>query len=400
MTTLHPHRPTRRTLIAGAAGAGLTATLGRARAQGAKLKIGMITTLSGPGGYLGQEIRDGFQLAMDMAGGTLGGAPVQLMVEDDAFKPAQAKQIADRFYQNEGIRLFTGIVFSNVLAATVPDLLDQDAVYVSPNAAPSTMSGKDCNKNYYVVSWNNDSLHEAGGANANRLGYKRMMLLAANYQAGKDALTGFKRTYKGEVIKEVYTRLDQTDYATEMAEIRDAKPDAVYQFHPGGLGIAFLRQYQQAGLLGTVPMTVSEPGMDGTIMGALGDAAVGVTVASHWCADFDNAANRIFVDGFTKAFKRVPTTYASQGYDTALAIGAALKGMGGAFSGPAAFRTAMLPAKFDSVRGAFAFGANQSPIEDWYGLEVERGPDGKPVLRTKVKILTQYGDAYAAQCKL
>lgn len=390
----------RRHALAMPAAAGLAAALARpVRAQGAKLKIGMITTLSGPGGYLGQEIRDGFQLAIDREGGSLGGAPVQLLVEDDAFKPAQAKQIADRFYQNEGIRLFTGIVFSNVLAAAVPDLLD-DAVYVSPNAAPSTFSGKDCNRNYYVVSWNNDSLHEAGGANASRLGFKRMVLLAANYQAGKDALTGFKRMYKGEVVQEIYTRLDQTDYATEMAQIRDAKPDAVYQFHPGGLGIAFLRQYQQAGLLGTIPMTVSEPGMDGTIMNALGDAAIGVTVASHWCADFDNAANRTFVDAFTKAYKRVPTTYASQGYDTALAIAAALKGMGGKFAGPEAFRTAMLPAKFDSTRGYFAFGNNQSPIEDWYGLEVERGPDGKPLLRTKVKILTRYGDAYSAQCKL
>jgi branched-chain amino acid transport system substrate-binding protein len=206
--------------------------------------------------------------------------------------------------------------------------------------------------------------------------------------------------YKGEVVKEIYTRLDQTDYASEMAEIRAANPDAVYQFHPGGLGIAFLRQYQQAGLLGKIPMTVAEPGMDETIMNALGDAAVGVTVASHWCADFDNAANHIFVDGFTKAYKRVPTTYASQGYDTALAIAAALKGTGGKFTGPDGFRTAMLAAKFDSVRGFFAFGNNQSPIQDWYGLEVERGANGKPVLRTKVKILTHYGDAYSAQCKL
>ena len=303
---------TRRGVLAASGAVGLTAGLaGRARAQNAKLKIGMITTLSGPGGYLRQEIRDGFQLAIDNEGGSLGGAPVQLLVEDDAFKPAQAKQIADRFFQNEGIRLFTGIVFSNVLAAAVPDLLDGDAVYVSPNAGPSNFTGKDCNRNYYVVSWSNDSLHEAGGANANRLGFKRVVLLAANYQAGKDALAGFKRTFKGEVLKEIYTRLDQTDYGTEMAQIRDAKPDAVYQFHPGGLGIAFLRQYQQAGLLGTIPMTVAEPGMDGTIMTALGDAAIGVTVASHWCADFDNAANRRFVEGFTKAYKRVPTTYAS-----------------------------------------------------------------------------------------
>jgi len=392
----------RRTLVATPAAVGLASAFRPrlARAQDAKLKIGFITTLSGPGGYLGQDIRDGFQLAIDLNDGKLGGTPVQLFVEDDAFKPAQAKEIADRFYKNEGIRLFTGIVFSNLLSAAVPELLDNDAIYVSANAGPSTFSGKDCHPNYYVVSWNNDSLHEAGGANAQRLGFKSVMLLAPNYQAGKDALTGFKRMFKGQVVKEIYTRLDQTDYAAEMAQIRDAKPDAVYQFHPGGLGIAFMRQYQQAGLLGQIPMTVAEPSMDNTIVTALGDAATGVTVASHWNTDFDNAANHRFVEAFMKKYNRIPTTYASQGYDAALAIAASLKGTGGKFSGPEAFRTAMVPAKFDSVRGYFAFGPNQHPIQNWYALEVQRGADGKNMLRTTGEVLSKYGDAYSAQCKL
>ena len=218
----------------------------RARAQtGKPVKIGMITTLSGPGGYLGGEIRDAFMLAVE--NDTLGGVPVQVIVEDDGLKPAQAKQIANRFLKSEQVRLFTGIVFSNVLEAIVPDVLDDDAIYVSPNAAPSSLAGKNCNKNYWVVSWQNDTLHEAAGANANRLGYKKMYVLAPNYQAGKDAITGFKRIFKGEIVGESYTRLDQTDFAPEMAQIRAAAPDAVFQFHPGGLGIAFMRQYQQAG---------------------------------------------------------------------------------------------------------------------------------------------------------
>jgi branched-chain amino acid transport system substrate-binding protein len=388
----------RRTALALPVAAALTPRA--SRAQAAKLKIGLITTLSGPGGYLGADIRDGFQLAVDLEGGSLGGAPVQVLVEDDALKPALAKDIADRFYKTEGIRLFTGIVFSNVLAAAVPDLLDNDAIYVSPNAAPSTFAGKDCNRNYYVVSWQNDTLHESVGSNANRLGYKRMMLLAANYQAGKDAITGFKRNYKGQVIGEIYTALDQTDYATEMAKIRDANPDAVFQFHPGGLGIAFARQYQQAGLLGKIPMTLSEAAMDNTILQAVGDAAIGVTVTCHWNTDFDNPASRKFVEAFTKKYSRIPTFYASQGYDTALAMAAALKGTGGRYTDPEGFRKAMLPAKFDSVRGYFAFGVNQHPIQDWYSVVVERGADGKPTLHTTGKVLEHYTDSYAAQCKL
>jgi branched-chain amino acid transport system substrate-binding protein len=369
-----------------------------AHAQGAPLKIGMITTLSGPGGYLGADIRDGFMQAMQ--DGRLGGVPVQVIVEDDGLKPQQAKQIANRFLKNDTIRLFTGIVFSNVLEAVVPDLLEEGAIYVSPNAGPSSLAGKGCHRNYYVVSWQNDSLHESAGQNANLLGHKRMYVLATNYQAGKDAVTGFKRMFKGEVVGETYTRLDQTDYAAEMAQIRAANPDAVFQFHPGGLGIAFIRQYQQAGLVGKIPMVLAAPSLDATTLAAVGEAALGMDVSSHWNTDFDNAANKAFVAGFVAANKRLPTYYASQGYDTALAIAAALQGAGGEVKDTEAFRRAMLPAKFESVRGKFRFGPNQHPVQDWYGLRAEKDADGKLVLRTKGKVLADHGDAYAAQCKL
>jgi branched-chain amino acid transport system substrate-binding protein len=373
--------------------------LSRAHAQGAApLKIGMITTLSGPGGYIGQDMRDGFMLAIE--NDRLGGVPVQLVVEDDGLKPAQAKQIANRYLKSEQIRLFTGIVFSNVLDAVVPDLLDEGAIYVSGNAAPSTLAGKGCNRNYWVVSWQNDSLHEAAGANANALGYKRMVVLAPNYQAGKDAVTGFKRAFKGEVIGETYTRLDQTDYAPEMAQIRAANPEAVFQFHPGGLGIAFIRQYQQAGLVGKIPMVLAEPSLDATTLAAVGEAALGMDVTAHWNTDFDNPASRAFVAGFMSRFKRVPTYYASQSFDAAQAIGAALKGSGGDVKNTENFRKAMLPAAFESVRGKFKFGPNQHPIQDWYSLRVERDGEGKLALRTKGRVLRDYGDVYAAQCKM
>jgi branched-chain amino acid transport system substrate-binding protein len=366
------------------------------------VKIGLITTLSGPGGYLGADIRDGFQLAVEMGGGKLGGIPVQVLVEDDGFKPGQGKQIADKFLKTEKIKLITGIVFSNIVGATVPDILDAGAIYVSPNAAPSNFSGKDCNKNYFVVSWQNDSLHESAGQNATNLGKKKAFILAPNYQAGKDALAGFKRYFKGEIVGEVYTRLDQTDYAPEMAQIRAAKPDVVFQFHPGGLGISFMRQYQQAGLLGTIPMVVAAPSMDTTILKAIGDAAIGVNVSSQWNADFDNEANKQFMAAWQKKYgsDRLPTFYASQGYDTALAIGAALKGVKGDLSDTDAFRTAMLKADFHSVRGAFKFGNNQHPIQDWYAMRVEKGPDGKPVIKTIGKVLSNHRDAYANDCKL
>lgn len=362
------------------------------------VKIGMVTTLSGPGGYLGQDIRDAFKLAIDMNGGKLGGVPVELVVEDDALKPGQGKQIAEKMLKTDGIKIMTGIVFSNVAGATVPDIVDAGALYVSPNAAPSNFAGKECNENYFVVSWQNDSLHESAGQHATNLGYKKAFILAPNYQAGKDALAGFKRLFKGEVVGEVYTRLDQTDFAPEMAQIRAANPDVVFQFHPGGLGIAFLRQYQQAGLLGKTPMVLAEPSLDSTTLKAVGEAALGLSVTAHWNTDFDNASNKAFVEAFTKAYNRVPTYYASQGYDTALAIASALKATGGKTDVPA-LRKALAKADFQSVRGAFKFGPNQHPVQDWYALKVEKGADGAPVLKTSGKVLSNHSDAYAKDCK-
>ncbi len=364
------------------------------------VKIGMITTLSGSAGYLGQDIRDAFKLAIDMEGGKLGGVPVALQIEDDGLKPGNGKQIAEKMLSNEGIKLFTGIVFSNVAGATVPDIVDAGAFYVSPNAAPSGFAGKGCNENYFVVAWQNDSLHESAGQLAQNLGYKTAFVLAPNYQAGKDAITGFKRFFKGEIVGEVYTSLDQTDFAAEMAQIRAAKPGVVFQFHPGGLGITFLRQYEQAGLLETVPMVLAEPSMDAVTLKAIGDAALGINVSAHWNSDFDNPANKKFMEAWMKAYNRMPTYYASQGYDTALAIGAALKATNGNLDDVDAFRDAMRKADFESVRGKFKFGPNQHPIEDWYHLKVVKGDGGKPVLKTVGRVFEDHGDAYSDQCKM
>lgn len=364
------------------------------------VKIGMITTLSGPAGYLGQDVRDGFKLAMAMEGGKLGGVPIDLVVEDDGLKPGQGKQIAERFLSEDGIKLFTGIVFSNVAGATVPDIVDAGAFYLSPNAGPSNLAGKECNKNYFVVSWQNDSLHESAGQLASNLGYKTAFVLAPNYQAGKDAIAGFKRFYKGNIVGEVYTRLDQTDFAAELAQVRAAKPEVVFQFHPGGLGITFLRQYEQAGLMKEIPMVVAEPSMDGVTLAAVGDAAIGINVSAHWNSDFDNPANKAFMDAWNKTYNRPVTYYASQGYDTALAYASALKATGGKIDDADAFRAALRKADFQSVRGKFAFGPNQHPIQDWYALKVEKGADGKPVIKTVGEVFKDHGDAYSAECKM
>ena len=262
------------------------------------------------------------------------------------------------------------------------------------------MAGKGCDANYFVVSWQNDSLHEASGIAAEQEGFKRAFILAPNYQAGKDALAGFKRRFKGEVVGEIYTQLDQTDYSAEMAQIRAANPDVVFQFHPGGMGIAFMRQYQQAGLLGKIPMVLSEPSSDAVILKSLGDASVGIMATSHWSPDMDNAASKELVAKWKAAYPDRPLTYyGTQGYDVARLIASALKQTGGV-DDIDAVREALRKADFQSVRGNFAFGPNQHPLQDWYLLDVVKGEDGNPTTRIKKKLIENYGDSYSAECKL
>jgi branched-chain amino acid transport system substrate-binding protein len=364
----------------------------------APVKIGFVSTLSGPPGYLGQDIRDAFMLAVEQGGGTLGGVPVQVLIEDDGLKPGQGKQIVDRFIKTERVKIVTGVVFSNVSVAIVPDVVDSGVLFLSPNAGPSNFAGRECHRNYFVYSWQNDALHESAGALANKLGFKNAFALAANYQAGKDAVAGFKRMFKGSIVQEVYTRMDQTDFSAEMARIRAAKPDVVYQFHPGGVGIAFLKQYAQAGLMGSIPMVGAEPTLDMTTLLAVGDTALGLDIGAKWNVDFNNPESKAFVAAFQAKYKRVPTVYAGQGWDTAQALAAALKVVGS--DDVDKLRTELRKADFKSIRGPFKFGPNQHPVQDWFHIKPVKNADGSLALRTVDKILDQHGDAFSKDCKL
>ncbi len=383
-------------LVIGLCALGLTLpTLGYAADP---VKIGMITTLSTKAGYLGEEIRDGFKLAMDQEGGKLGGVAVELLVEDDGAKPEKGKQIAERFAQKDGVKIMTGIVFSNVAMAVVPKIIKENVLYLSANAGPSELAGSGCDPNYFSVSYQNDNLDEVVGQYVTEIGHKNVYLLAPNYPAGKDHLAGFKRYYKGNLAGEVYTKLDQADYAAEIATIRDAKPDAVFFFLPGGMGINFLKQYSQAGLNKTIPVYGPAFSFDERILGAVGEAALGVKNGSQWTHDLDNPANKEFVAAYRKAYNRTPTLYASQGYDTARLIGSALKATGGA-SDPATLRPAVKKADFASVRGNFSFGSNQHPIQDIYIREVVQ-IEGGFTNKTVKKVFANHVDAYAKECKM
>jgi branched-chain amino acid transport system substrate-binding protein len=364
------------------------------------VKIGMITTLSTKAGYLGEEIRDGFQLAIDQEGGKLSGVPVELLVDDDGRKPEKAKQIADRFIKRDKVKILTGIVFSNVAIAVVPKVVRQDVIYVSPNAGPSLLAGKGCHANYFNVAYQNDNLDEVVGKYVTEAGYKNVYLLAPNYPAGKDHLAGFKRYYKGAIAGEVYTKLGQSDYAAEIAALRAAKPDAVFFFLPGGMGINFLKQYAQAGLNQSIPVFGPAFSFDERLLQAVKGAALGVKNGSQWSHDLDNPANRQFVAAFRKTYGRTPTLYASQGYDAARLLGSALKAVGGDVSQTDALRQAIRQADFPTVRGQFAFAPNQHPVQDLYIREVVQGADGKFTNKTLKAVFTDHSNVYVEQCKM
>jgi len=374
--------------------------LGAATASAAVVKIGMITTLSTKAGYLGEDIRDGFKLAIAQESGKLGGVQVELLVDDDGRKPGKGKQIAERFIKRDGVKIMTGIVFSNVAIAVVPKVVRQDIIYISPNAGPSKLAGKGCNKNYFNVSWQNDNLPEATGQYVQDSGFKDVYLLAPNYPAGKDMITGFKRFYKGKISGEVYTKLGQSDYAAELAALRAANPSAVFFFLPGGMGINFLKQYAQAGLNEKIPLFGPAFSFDERLLKAVGKSALGVINGSQWSRDLDNAANKTFVADFKKTYGRYPTLYASQGYDTARVIASALKATGGNVDDIDALRAALRKADFDSVRGYFSFGKNQHPVQDIYVRKVVQEADGTFTNKIVKKVFSKHVDAYAASCTL
>ena len=364
---------------------------GAVQAEG--VKVGMITTLSGGGAGLGIDVRDGFLLALKRAGDA--GAAVEVVIEDDQQKPDVAVQLADKMIQAEQVDVLTGIIWSNLAMAVVPAAVAQGKFYLSPNAGPSALAGANCHPNYFNVAWQNDNLHEAAGAYANTAGFKNSFILAPNYPAGTDALAGYKRFYEGELAGEVYTQVGQTDYAGEIAQIRASGADSVFFFLPGGMGIAFMKQYAESGV--GIPLVGPAFSFDQGILQAVGSAALGVKNTSQWSKDLDNEANRAFVEAFQAEYGRLPSLYASQGYDTAnLLLSAMAKAD---VADQDAFRAALKAADFASTRGDFAFGPNHHPIQDIYVREVieENGVFTNKVVGVA---LEDRGDAYAEQCKM
>jgi len=365
-----------------------------------QVKIGFVSTLSGPGAGLGVDIRDGFNLAVKHLGGKLGGLPAQVIVADDQQNPDVAKQTVDKFLKKDKVDFMTGIVFSNIMLAVGQPVFESRTFYVSANAGPSQYAGEQCNPYFFNVAWQNDNLHEAIGKHVNDKGFRNVVLVAPNYPGGKDAMAGFKRYYKGKVAEEVYTKLGQLDYAAELAQIRSLKPDALFFFLPGGMGINFVKQFVSAGLSKDIQLFAPGFSADEDVIKAVGAPMLGMFNSSQWNHDFDNPQNKRFVADFEKDYGRLPSLYASQGYDAALLIDAAVRDVKGNLADKAAVRKALERAGFKSVRGTMKFNANHYPVQNYYLRVISRDAQGRIGNKTMGTIFDNHADAYVAQCRM
>ena len=362
-----------------------------------KIKLGVIVTLSGPGAALGQQVRDGFALAVKDLGGKMGGRDVEVVVVDDELKPDAAVTKVKGLLERDKVDFVVGPIFSNILQAIHRPVTESKTFLISPNAGPSTFAGKDCSPFFYVTSYQNDQVHEILGKVAQDRGYKRMYLMVPNYQAGKDSVAGFKLDYKGEIVEESYMPLNTLDFQPELSKISSQKPDALFTFMPGGLGVNLVKQYKQAGLADSIPV-LSAFTVDESTLPAQQDAAVGMFGGANWAPNLDNPQNKKFVAAYEAAYNGVPGTYAFQAYDAAMLIDSAIKGVKGDLSNKDAVAAALKKADFTSLRGSFKFNTNGYPIQDFYLTKVAKRPDGKFQTEIVQKVFENYGDRYAKDC--
>ncbi|WP_421992964.1 ABC transporter substrate-binding protein [Roseococcus sp.] len=386
----------RRTILAGGGAAVLAAPA--VQAQPAPIKIGLVSVLTGPAAALGTHLRDGWMLGMRHLDNKLGGRRVETLVIDDELRPDVAVTKVRAALERDKVDFIVGVVFSNILGAIVRPVTDAGTFLISTNAGPSTLAGRGCNPYFFTTSYNNDQVHSVMGQVAQDANYRRVFVMTPNYQAGRDAVAGFKSKFQGTVVDEVYVPLTQMDFSAELARIASLRPDAIFTFMPGGPGVNLVKQYRQAGLA-TIPF-LSTFTVDESTLPAQGEAALGFYAAASWAPNMDNAANQLFVRDFEGVFNYVPATYAAQSYDAARLLDSAVKKVGGNLTDKNALRAAIAAADFQSVRGPFRFGVNQYPVQDFWQLQVARRADGRFQTETVRKVLSNNTDPWVGDCRM
>ncbi|MEX3007820.1 ABC transporter substrate-binding protein [Hoeflea sp. TYP-13] len=373
----------------------LLATTARAE----DLKIGLVVTLSGPPAVLGKQIEDAFKLAVDDMGGKVGGLDTELFVVDSELKPDVALTRVKGLLERDEVDFVVGTVFSNVLGAIFKPVTRSETFLISPNAGPSTLAGKNCSPYFFSTSYQNNQNFEVLGQHAQEQGIKSVFMMAPNYQAGRDAMNGFKKYYKGEITNEVFTPLGHKDFSAEIAQMSTSDAEALFTFMPGGMGVRFVKQFRDAGLADKMKF-LSAFTVDEATLPAQKDAALGFFGATTWAPNLDLPQSEAFVAAFEGKYGYIPGGFAMQAYDAALLIDSAVRAVGGDLSDKDALRKALEAADFQSLRGKFSFNNNHFPVQDFYLLRVAQRDDGKYWTEIDTKVFEDYTDSFASECKM
>jgi branched-chain amino acid transport system substrate-binding protein len=364
------------------------------------VKIGFISTFSGPTAVIGNDMRNSFELALDHLGRKMGGKPVEVIYEDDQQKPEVGVQKSQKLVEADKVDFVIGYIWSNVLLASLKPVVDSQTFLISANAGPSQIAGEQCSPYFFSTSWQNDQTPQAMGTYMTQKGVKTAFLIGPNYAAGKDMLTGVRTTFKGQVIGEELTKWpDQLDFSTELSKVRAAKPEAVFVFYPGAAGVQFLTQYAQSGLKGQIPLYTAFT-VDAITLPLQKDLALGVPGAQEWVNDLPNDANKKFVADFRSKHKNYPSFYGAQSYDAANFVNSAVVAVNGDLSKKDAMRAEMRKANYASVRGPYKYGNNHFPIQNFYLQDVVKDAEGNLTLKTVATIVKDSQDQFHDKCPM
>ena len=375
-------------------------------AQAAKVKIGFVTTLTTPAAVIGEDMKNSVELALEHIGGKMGPLEVELIMEDDGFKPDIGKQKTDKLVKQDDVDFVAGYIWSHVLLASAKSVLDADKFLISANAGPSQIAGKRCHKNFFSSSWQNDQTPMAMGEHLNQKGVKSIYVMAPNYAAGKDMVRGVESTFKGKVLGKDMTKWGadaQLDFSAELAKAKSSGAEGIFVFYPGKAGGAFIKQYQQAGLQGKMDL-YSVFTVDSIALPKLQAAGLSGVLGSkntqEWSPDILNAANQRFVNDYLAKHGKYPSFYGAQSYDAIMLIKSAVEKVGGNLEDKDAVRAALKEADFDSVRGKYSYGKNHMPIQNFYLREVVEDSEGRWTTKIVSTVLTNHQDPYAKDCKM
>jgi len=364
------------------------------------VKIGFVSTFSGPTAVIGNDMRNSFELALDHLGRKMGGKPVEVIYEDDQQKPEVGVQKSQKLVESDKVDFVVGYIWSNVLLASLKPVVDSQTFLISANAGPSQIAGEQCSPYFFSTSWQNDQTPQAMGTYMTQKGVKTAFLIGPNYAAGKDMLTGVRTTFKGQVIGEELTKWpDQLDFSTELSKVRAAKPEAVFVFYPGAAGVQFLTQYAQSGLKGQIPLYTAFT-VDAITLPLQKDLALGVPGAQQWVNDLPNDANKKFVADFRAKHKNYPSFYGAQSYDAANFVNSAVVAVNGDLTKKDAMRAEMRKANYASVRGPYKYGNNHFPIQNFYLQDVVKDAQGNLTLKTEATIVKDSQDQFHEKCPM